>query len=402
MKVVNVILSILILILAVASAVFSFLLYEKRAQLLTGWEKMAAAVNQTALEMDKGSGTKVGAELTPEALNHKNFAELDSRLPKLAEQARQLITERDMLADAVRRIGSIIELSPLGTEEQFRELVSAKTNTDDVVAGVTAFRNRRDQLVKAVEATAKRAGLTLDGAALRNGDVNRAFKPFDDKIASILAQFQGYQTTLKAIAVVVGAPVPNFDEQHFSESLKQISDAVNGLKNKLNETTRQLQEATRKIASLEQTVRSKDEEIGRKNEEAKKLNAQINQLKVLLGLKVEDVIPELWAPGSPEARQAVVGKVIEVNRKFGFVAIDLGSNTVVEQAFGNKTAKINPKIENGMLMRVARNQDEYVATIRLTNVSGDCSIGEPLPDGKSIEVGDTVFVAPAEEAPAAQ
>ena len=64
MKVVNVVLSVLILLLAAASAVFSYFLFEKRGELVGSWNKMTAIVSKTAAEMDKNSGTKVAQELS--------------------------------------------------------------------------------------------------------------------------------------------------------------------------------------------------------------------------------------------------------------------------------------------------------------------------------------------------
>ena len=88
MKVVNVILSVLILLLAAASAVFSYFLFEKRGQLVGGWDKMATAINQAAVEIDRNSGTKVAKELTPEALGHTNYATLDENLRKITKLVR--------------------------------------------------------------------------------------------------------------------------------------------------------------------------------------------------------------------------------------------------------------------------------------------------------------------------
>lgn len=79
-------------------AVFSYFLFDKRSQLVEGWKKMAATINQSATEMDKGSGTKVGGELTVAALSHENYADLDAKLAKLTTQSRQLI-------QAARRAG---------------------------------------------------------------------------------------------------------------------------------------------------------------------------------------------------------------------------------------------------------------------------------------------------------
>ena len=59
---------------------FSYFLFEKRGQLTGGWDKMAAAINSTATELDRNSGTKLAGELTAEAIGHRNFDALDAKL----------------------------------------------------------------------------------------------------------------------------------------------------------------------------------------------------------------------------------------------------------------------------------------------------------------------------------
>ena len=76
MKLLNIFLSILILLLAAAVAVFSFFLYEKRDKMIDGWGKMADAVNKAAVSLDKGSGTEVAKELSPEELAHDKYDDL--------------------------------------------------------------------------------------------------------------------------------------------------------------------------------------------------------------------------------------------------------------------------------------------------------------------------------------
>ena len=73
MKVANIILSILIFLLAATSAVFSYFLFEKRSMFVTGWGKMAKAINAAAVELDKDSGTAIAKELTPDNLSHEKF-----------------------------------------------------------------------------------------------------------------------------------------------------------------------------------------------------------------------------------------------------------------------------------------------------------------------------------------
>ena len=83
MKITNIILSIIILLLAIALAVSSFFLYEKREIMLNGWEKLTTTINETASELDKKSGTKLAEDLTQDKLHHTNYANLDDQLKKL-------------------------------------------------------------------------------------------------------------------------------------------------------------------------------------------------------------------------------------------------------------------------------------------------------------------------------
>ena len=97
MKVANIILSILILIMALASAAFSYFLFEKRDVLVNGWGKMATAIHNTSKTLDTRSATNVASKLTPAELSHEKYGELDSKLQKLTDQSRKVILERDEL-----------------------------------------------------------------------------------------------------------------------------------------------------------------------------------------------------------------------------------------------------------------------------------------------------------------
>ena len=90
MKAVNIILSILILLLSAAAAVFSYFLFEKRSQFVTGWAKMARVISESSSALDQGSGTQIASKLTTAALAHENYAKLDSLIQELPTQSRTL------------------------------------------------------------------------------------------------------------------------------------------------------------------------------------------------------------------------------------------------------------------------------------------------------------------------
>lgn len=197
MKVVNVILSILILLLAAASAVFSYFLFEKRGQLTGGWDKMASAINATAVELDRNSGTKLAGELTADAIGHRNFDALDSKLPKLAAQAKQLIIQRDALADALRRIGSSVEMKNLGNADALRNLNTYSTRKDDVINAVGDTINRRNGVIDNFARIANGSlKIRLDSRKLRNGDRNE-FSKFENALRGVGDRRNTYESGLR-------------------------------------------------------------------------------------------------------------------------------------------------------------------------------------------------------------
>ena len=95
---------------------------------------------------------------------------------------------------------------------------------------------------------------------------------------------------------------------------------------------------------------------------------------------------------------AVQGKIIDINRKYGFLVVDLGTNTKVEQAVGSKTNAVNPKIANNIDMIVARGLEgdntQYVGRIKIIKVHDNCSIANVIPGStgdREIKIGDTVY-----------
>ena len=96
MVILNRIINILILLAAIAAAVFSYLLFSKREKLIDGWSQMANAVNATAKVLDKDSGTNYSTtDLTAEKLGHANYDNLGSNLKKLNEAVTKVRDQRN-------------------------------------------------------------------------------------------------------------------------------------------------------------------------------------------------------------------------------------------------------------------------------------------------------------------
>ncbi len=406
MKVLNIILCVLILLLAAVSAVSSYFLFAKRSQMVDGWSRMATAINRAATEMDKGSGTQVANELSESSLAHANYEKLNTLLPKLQEQATQLVAERNALADAVRRAGMIVDMNNLPSQEAFRNIATYNASQNEVLNGVTDFKNRRDRMIANLCNSGNKLGVKLNAAELGKANSDAVFRQFDAKVDAIRAQFSAYQSNARAVASITGAGSPNFNDQAYAASLAKITDSVRDLKKKHNEALALAESYKRQLASSQNLVKSKDGQIVTLNSKVSGKETEISQYRLALGLDPQAAFTP-WANGSAECREHLRGKVIEVNNKFGFIAINLGKDTVVKQPIGQKTLDINPELASGMTLVVARNMDAanvtYIGKVKLTTVDGDCSIAEATelaPDQK-IEVGDTVFFEGSSAAKAA-
>ena len=400
MKVANIILSILILIMALASAAFSYFLFEKRDVFVNGWGKMATAIHNTSKTLDSHSGTAVAGKLTPEQLAHEKYADLDSKLQMLTNQTRKIVAERDELADALRRIGSQVGMAKLGSEADFRAVGTYAANKDAVVRGVSDTLARRDAVYKALAALSRQdLKVTLNVKSLTTEGV-AGLEPLKKALGQVKARRDTYESNLSTIASQAGVGRSDFGDSSYASSARNIRDGVKKIRTDLENTSSTLDNTRRELLAAKDEVKKRDDAIAGLNGKISDLNYTINGLKKTLGI-AEPETPVLWRPGSKEARAKVVGEVVKVNRDYGYIAINLGKNTLVKQPItADKTFDVNPEIKSGMSMVVARGSLDddaaFVARITLDEVDDDCSTANIPAGANTVKVGDLVYFDKAE------
>ena len=157
------------------------------------------------------------------------------------------------------------------------------------------------------------------------------------------------------------------------------------------------------IKSLKNTIASKDADIT-----SKKL--EIKRLEKMLGI---DPGRRAIKDGCEAALQLVKtqqkGRIMEVNDKFGFVVVSLGKKTLVQDYYNYKPTNeskleirkwdINPIIEKGMILTVARNvasgEAEYINKVKIVKLDDHCAIAESVDKktGAPMLEGDLVYLA---------
>jgi hypothetical protein len=398
MKLLNIFLSILILLLAAAAAVFSFFLYEKRDNMIDGWAKMAETVSSSAASLDKGSGTEVAKELSAEELSHDKYEDLASKLPKLKEHADNVITERDDLAKALRNIAETSEMDNLKGLLEFTSLASYKTNANAVVSKVDSNVRQQNNILKRLCSTAGilNADLTVNG--LKGSNYSSEFGKFDNKIKIAKSRISDSQRQFKSIfSTADGSGSLDFGDSSYKSSTGKVASAVRGLKSKYEQSKRDLKSEGVRIVSFKNTLKTKDGLISGLHRDMKKKELEIKRLNNIITGEKGDVAESPWENSSVEARRAVQGKIIKVDRKYGFVVVDLGTGTTVKQKIGTKTNYANPVIPVNAKMIVARDIEstdgKFIGEIKLIKIHEDCSIANvtSVVKGKGVAVGDTVF-----------
>ena len=408
MKIVNIVLSILILLLSAATAVFSFFLFEKRSQFVSGWSKLAQTINSSAAELDKGTGTETAKKLTPQALSHENYGKMDSLLDELPKQSRQVIVQRNNLADALARISSASGMRDPVPAAKLSNINSYGSSRNTVVRGVQDVVSNRDRSYNTLIETARSTiRVSVDRRKLLSGDAS-AFTEFKNKLRAIDNQKRFYEDRFREFARKFRVSIAGLNENNYTTELKKVTDAVNRYQAEHNSTKSELSKTKQIVVNRDRQIAGLQKSIANQKVIIADRDGQISSFQRALALPAAGASVKAWEPGSSEARAQLVGSVISVNPKYGYIAIDFGKYSVVQQTIGNRVLEVNPNVEPGMALIVTRKgpeKSDFITKVTIAKVGETTSIADIPSDAKPIKVGDAVTVSvddlPKTAAPAA-
>ncbi len=389
MKTKNLVLSVLILLLAAVSVTAGYLLFAKRSELASGWNKMASAINRSSSELDHNSGSDYAKSLTVGDLSPFSYSTLDKSLAKYQDQVRKVAANRNKLVATLAGVALKSDLTGV-SEDDLRKVDSAESNAAKVVKAFNSALQLRDRNFKQMISLVKSdLGAEISAESLVAGDVN-AFVPADNAVNAIRSRNYFYEGKLKDIAVMVEVPV-SFGSQ-YEDGARNIAEAVD----RLRATSYDLRNELVKVRQENEALR---QAFAQNASDSTKLNTAIAQkkqdakiYKEKLGIDANaDPIP--WENGSKEARAALVGRIIKVNANYGYVAIDLGTDTVVHQPMGKGFVAVNPRISKGMNVLIYRGSGKNSRTIArlvLNEVGDNVSTANITSETPAVKVGDLV------------
>ena len=404
MKIFNIIACIVVLVLALVSAVCSYFLYEKRVQFVDGWEQMSNAIYNSAKTIDSRSDKKFASKLTADDLSHKKYSKdgLAGKLKNLTDQSEafvkqydeltkryedmvalqkktkaeldRVVAQRRRMADVFVKIGQQVGANT-GTAAKFIDPLTYGAQIAGVQNKVSQVYTNRELIGNTLEKIARENKVAFNKQALfSRGDMS-AIRTIVNNNRAARAE---YAKSLKEIASSLNGKFADDGKPATS-----ISKSVTNMINTLSATRSQLSNARADVSALKTTVGRRDAEISR-------LNKVISDYKRVLNLDQADSDPKVWLRGSNEARSALVGSVISVVPDYGYIVIDFGTASTVKQTVGNKVLTLNPDVESGLEFNIVRD-DKFIATITLSNVDANQSTANiPAEKAGLIKVGDKV------------
>ena len=121
----------------------------------------------------------------------------------------------------------------------------------------------------------------------------------------------------------------------------------------------------------------------------------IADYKRVLNIDPADTDPKVWKRGSDDVRTALTGKVLSVDKDYGYVVINFGNKSTVTQKVGNDSIVLNADIEPGLSYNIIR-EGKFIATISLSNVDELQSTANiPVDKIDKIKTGDKIIYKPA-------
>ncbi|MBE6404211.1 MAG: hypothetical protein IKD10_02195 [Lentisphaeria bacterium] len=410
MKGFNVFLAIVIFLLAAASSVFSYFLYEKRASLVTGHSYFAKQLTEATQKLESNSGTTLSDKVTTDTLRHdKSPKVVNDQLTEFNKLVAAVVDERDALAETLADVSDSIELR--SDKSKFTRLNAYKGSTDTLKKYAASYRSRNDRILNMLVASGRKLGTKkLSTGALKSSSYAASYRELDDRIGFWAKRHNTYVSSVGQIASALKASRPDSSESKYASGLTALVTHARKVENQRVEYHANWKNEERKVAD-------RDSQIDELKKERDQLNATINSQKLdikrlekMLGIKPERrAIKDGCAEALQLLRTQKKGRIMEVNTKFGFVVISLGKKTQVQDYFDYKPTNesktevrkwdVDPIIEKGMILTIARDMSsgdaEYINKVKIVKVEDHCVIAESVDrkTGKPMLEGDFAYLA---------
>lgn len=363
MKIVNIVLSALILVLALVCTVFSFFLFQKRTEMVQGWNAMATSI--------AAASTNLGKPVAKDALDFKTAdgSKVTATANTLVSESKKVVDQRNGLASDLQGIAKAARLKEIPEADQLIK-ESGSVGKED--------KNSEEGEVKGAKAIARQVETTarlLDSEKAANKNLRGDMRKIADSIGAKKA-------TRKEIVKVIEAN---------KTELNNARNDLNSVKEELNNARTDLENAKAERDSYRNRMEDAQKEKKRAETKLKEVNAEYKKLTAEEPGKVK-----IWSNGSPEVRAQLRGTVKAVDPQNGYLVTDLSTATRIEQKIGKMTKEFDPQLHKGMELVVVRQKADgklqFIARIKINRIDDKSSVANlPAQAANAIQVGDIVI-----------
>ena len=228
MGIFNKVVNILVLVFAIAGVTFSYLLFNKREQLVAGWEEMSNSITQTAKALEQNSGLKLSAKLNADALGHRNpenadLSGLKRSLPELSKAAQQVTTQRNSLAEGLNKTAAMLEVRNIQTSE-LQNVGTYAEKQKVLLENAQKVADRNNTILRNYVASANKV-ISTSLQALKSNP-NAVSNNFNRAIDDLKNRKSAYEKALSDIARAVGTSAPNY-RGNYQDGIKKLVAAAN-------------------------------------------------------------------------------------------------------------------------------------------------------------------------------
>ena len=423
MAIFNRILLFLIMVLAIAAAGLSYLLFQNRNAMRDRADLLAETVTDMAQTLDKQSQTGIADDVTfeprvPEtgeadtgALSWATFMEgkedefagFIATLKKAENLADKVIKQRNEMAKSMREIGET-----LGSQEPqiADQLMNAKKmdQAEEVMDGIESLANsirKRDidmidgygLIAKALDVNLRTTAFTTRGEERdEEGNVyyggfehageigkvtdavsgigNRA-RDFSEALAGVIRRIPAHDWSVSPFAVT--------DKSNYERALTSMVNDLESINSALI-VSQQRQQQIDKLQSELDKVEEKLASTAKQRDALAKKTANLEETLDAGGVgttTAQDDVETVEDDGTDGLSKELEGNVVYVNENFGFIVMDIGAKN---------------SIRDGMELLVARD-GEYIGRVVVTDVRLDQAVAELTPSGLvgMAKVGDRII-----------
>ncbi len=390
MKLINRLVNIVILLLAIATFVMSFLLYQKREQLVKGWEKMSDAVAKTSATLDKGSKTGTAKKLTLAALDHTKYSDLDSLLPNLNKQASSVIDQRNNLSTSIVKAASTLELPKVPEAAALDEVKTSAGAASSFVSEVDTFNRINDRVLSTVCAIGNKVKVSVNVKGLKGSSADSNIRRVSNGVNFLKTKSDTLSTKFRDVARIVGG-ASDFSDRGYKRSVASTYNKVRDMKRQYDTCRRDLSNTKSQLAGARKEIDRNKKTLKKNQRKIASLSRKIERLETQLGKKGAD--GPVMQPSDPKLLAMLRGKIIDINSKWGMVVLSIGKNTKID----NNSVTVPVNHDMNIVRGLSSKNPEYIGKVKIVQVNPNCTIANIVPteNGKDVKIGDDVYFTQA-------